>query len=64
MALIQLFLRRDYVDQGTAQSLGLATVSGNNIILRADDTTVLTGGAGRKSFRIQSNKQWDNHVSM
>jgi len=54
----------EYVSLQTAQSLGLATVSGNNFILRADDTTVLTNGAGRKSVRIQSNKQWDNHVSI
>ena len=54
----------DYVDLSDAQSLGLATVSGNNFFLRADDTTTLTNGAGRKSVRIQSQKQWDNHVSV
>ncbi|KZV64904.1 glycoside hydrolase family 16 protein [Peniophora sp. CONT] len=54
----------DYVDLSDAQSLGLATVTGNNFFLRADHTTVLTGGAGRKSVRIQSKKQWDNHVSV
>jgi len=54
----------NYVDQSTAKSLGLATVSGSNFILRADSTTKLTNGAGRKSVRIQSNKQWNKHVSV
>ncbi|KAI0026674.1 endo-beta-glucanase [Vararia minispora EC-137] len=54
----------DYVDQPTALRLGLANVSGSTITLSADATTKLTGGTGRRSFRIQSNKQWDSHVSV
>ncbi|KAI0260952.1 2 beta-glucan [Gloeopeniophorella convolvens] len=57
--------RVNYVTQSQAQSLGLATVSGNSFTLRADDTTVLSAsGPGRNSFRIQSNKQYDTHVSV
>ncbi|VDC00844.1 unnamed protein product [Peniophora sp. CBMAI 1063] len=54
----------DYVGLADAQSLGLATVSGDNFFLRADHTAVLTNGEGRKSVRIQSKKQWDDHVSV
>ncbi|ETW76293.1 glycoside hydrolase family 16 protein [Heterobasidion irregulare TC 32-1] len=57
--------RVNYVSKSTAQSDGLATVSGNNFILRADDTSVLSSsGAGRNSFRIQSNKQYTTHVAV
>ncbi|KAI0052819.1 glycoside hydrolase family 16 protein [Auriscalpium vulgare] len=57
--------RVNYVDMSTAQSKGYATVSGNNFTLRADHTTVLgTGGRGRDSFRIQSKKSYDHHVSV
>ncbi|KAI0059352.1 2 beta-glucanase [Artomyces pyxidatus] len=57
--------RVNYVSQSTAQSLGLATVSGSNFILRADDTTVLSSsGPGRNSFRLQSNNQYGTHVSV
>jgi len=53
------------VTQQQAQSLGLATVNGNNFILRADDTTTLNpSGPGRNSFRIISGKQWGTHVSV
>lgn len=55
----------NYVTQADAQSLGLATVSGSNFILRADSTTTLSAsGPGRNSFRIVSNKQYTTHVSM
>ncbi|KAA1476410.1 2 beta-glucan [Dentipellis sp. KUC8613] len=57
--------RVNYVDQATAQSQGLATVSGSNFILRADDTTVLSAsGPGRNSVRLQSNKQYSTHVAV
>ncbi|KAI0065071.1 2 beta-glucan [Artomyces pyxidatus] len=57
--------RVNYVDQATAQNLGLATVSGSDFTLRADHTTVLSAsGPGRNSFRIQSNKQYNTHVSV
>ena len=54
----------DYVDKSTAQSAGLASVSGGNFFLRADSTTVLTNGNGRRSNRITSNAAWDVHVSV
>ncbi|KAI0299702.1 endo-beta-glucanase [Multifurca ochricompacta] len=55
----------NYVTQAQAQSLGLATVSGSNFILRADHTTTLSpSGPGRNSFRIISNKKYATHVSV
>ncbi|EIM80617.1 2 beta-glucan [Stereum hirsutum FP-91666 SS1] len=57
--------RVNYVSESTAQSLGLATVSGSNFILRADDTTTLSAsGPGRNSFRIQSNNAYGTHVTV
>jgi hypothetical protein len=46
-------------------SNGLATESGDNFIIRVDDTNVLDlNGPGRNSVRITSNKQYDTHVSV
>ncbi|KAF8270879.1 2 beta-glucan [Lactarius quietus] len=57
--------RVNYVTQEDAQSLGLAYVSGNNFILRADSSTTLSAsGPGRNSFRIISNNQYATHVSV
>ncbi|KAI0260898.1 2 beta-glucan [Gloeopeniophorella convolvens] len=54
-----------YVSESTAQSSGLAYVSGGNFFIRADDTTKLSAsGPGRNSVRIMSNKQWDQHVTV
>ncbi|KAF7432568.1 hypothetical protein PC9H_004509 [Pleurotus ostreatus] len=57
--------RVNYLDQATSRSLGLATVDGEDLILRSDHTTVLTpGGPGRNSFRIRSNKVFTTHVAV
>lgn len=55
----------NYVDQATAQSLNLTFASGNTLIMRADDTTVLSpSGPGRNSVRIQSLKSYTTHVAV
>lgn len=47
----------DYVDQFTAVSNGLATVNSNgNFVIRADNTTVLPPGQGRRSVRLHSRR--------
>jgi len=57
--------RVNYVSEATAQSLGLTSVSGNNFILRCDDTTVLSAsGPGRNSVRIRSNAAYTTHVAV
>ncbi|KIM55449.1 glycoside hydrolase family 16 protein [Scleroderma citrinum Foug A] len=57
--------RVNYVTQATAQAGGLVSVSGNQVTLRADSTTVLSSsGPGRNSFRIQSNAQYTTHVAV
>ncbi|KAI0051465.1 glycoside hydrolase family 16 protein [Auriscalpium vulgare] len=57
--------RVNYVSQATAQSEGLATVSGSHFILRADSSKTLSAsGPGRDSFRIQSNNAYGTHVSV
>jgi hypothetical protein len=55
---------RDYVDLATAKSLGLVTVANGNFQLKPDSTTVLTGGAGRKSVRMESVTEYTQHVTM
>ncbi|THH31666.1 hypothetical protein EUX98_g2499 [Antrodiella citrinella] len=57
--------RVNYVDQTTALAQNLTYASGDHFIIRADDTTVLSaGGPGRNSVRLQSNKQYLNHVAV
>ncbi|KAH7910214.1 glycoside hydrolase family 16 protein [Hygrophoropsis aurantiaca] len=52
-----------YVDMATAQRLNLTYATSDTFIMRADDTTVIaSGGAGRKSVRIQSNNAYTTHV--
>lgn len=56
---------RNYVDQATALSKNLTYANGNTLILRADDTTVLSpSGPGRDSVRIRSIKTYTTHVSV
>jgi len=51
--------RVTYVDKQTAKNQNLSYASGNTFIMRADHTTTLNpSGPGRKSVRIQSNKQY------
>lgn len=60
-----LTYHRNYVDQGTAQSLNLSYASGNSFVMKADSTTTLSAsGPGRNSVRIQSNKQYTTSVVM
>ncbi|KZV69996.1 glycoside hydrolase family 16 protein [Peniophora sp. CONT] len=54
----------DYVSLADAQSLGLVSVVNGNFRTKADDTTVLTGGAGRKSVRMESKATYDKHVTV
>ncbi|KAH8822653.1 laminarinase [Flagelloscypha sp. PMI_526] len=57
--------RVQYVDKSTAQSLNLTYASGSTFILRADHTTVLSSsGAGRKSVRMRTLKQYSTHVAV
>lgn len=65
LALTCAPLTSNYVDQATAQSLNLTFASGNTLIMRADDTTVLSpSGPGRNSVRIQSLKSYTTHVAV
>lgn len=52
------------MDLADAQSLGLVSVINGNFRTSADDTTVLTGGAGRKSVRLESKDTYDVHVTV
>ena len=55
----------NYVDQGTAVAQNLTFASGNSLIMRADDWTVLDpNGPGRNSVRIRSVKTYNTHVSV
>ncbi|KAI6135709.1 glycoside hydrolase family 16 protein [Pisolithus croceorrhizus] len=57
--------RVNYVTEATAQADGLVSVSGNQVTLRADSTTILSSsGPGRNSFRLQSNAQYTTHVAV
>ncbi|KAI0757798.1 laminarinase [Daedaleopsis nitida] len=57
--------RVHYVDQDTALSRNLTYASGEHFVIRADDTTYLSsGGPGRDSVRLISNKQYTTHVSL
>ena len=58
-------LRRNYVDQATALAQNLTYASGDTLILRADDTTVLSAsGPGRNSVRLMSNNVYSTHVTV
>ena len=57
--------RRNYVDQATALAQNLTYASGDTLILRADDTTVLSAsGPGRNSVRLMSNNVYSTHVTV
>jgi len=57
--------RVNYVDQTTALAQNLTYANGDTFIIRADHTTVLSAsGPGRNSVRLQSNKQYYNHVAV
>lgn len=57
--------RVTYVDESTAKADGLVSVANNKLTLRADYTTKLSSSdPGRKSFRIQSNSQYETHVAI
>ncbi|KAN0091572.1 glycoside hydrolase family 16 protein [Tylopilus felleus] len=57
--------RTKYVTESTARSLGLYSVSGNIVTLRADHQTVLKpSGPGRNSFRLQSKSKYSTHVAV
>ena len=59
------FLFRNYVSQETALAKNLTYANHDTLILRADYTTILDArGPGRDSFRLQSNKQYLNHVAV
>lgn len=65
LELTEFVIPSNYVDQATAQSLGLVSVSGTTFTMRADDTTVLTpSGPGRNSVRIRSNAEYTTHVAV
>nr|VWO94484.1 Mixed-linked glucanase [Ganoderma boninense] len=57
--------RVNYVSQSTALSKNLTFASGDTLILRADDTTVLSSSdPGRDSVRLQSKKTYTEHVTV
>ncbi|KAH8105325.1 laminarinase [Cristinia sonorae] len=57
--------RVNYVSQSTAQAQNLTFASSDHFIIRADHTTKLSAsGPGRNSVRLQSNKQFTNHVAV
>lgn len=57
--------RVQYVSQSAAQSANLTSTGSNTFIMRVDSTTTLSSsGAGRKSIRIQSKKQYTTHVAI
>ncbi|KAF8551537.1 glycoside hydrolase family 16 protein [Imleria badia] len=57
--------RVNYVDFATAQSKNLVSVSGNQVTLRADSTTILNStGPGRDSFALLSKNQFTTHVAI
>ncbi|KIJ63521.1 glycoside hydrolase family 16 protein [Hydnomerulius pinastri MD-312] len=57
--------RVNYIDEATAQSKGLFSVSKNQVTLRADSTTTLSStGPGRDAFRLSSNDQYTAHVAI
>ncbi|KIK91498.1 glycoside hydrolase family 16 protein [Paxillus rubicundulus Ve08.2h10] len=57
--------RVNYIDEATAQSKGLVSVSGNQVTFRTDSTTTLSStGPGRDTFRLQSNDQYTTHVAV
>ena len=54
-----------YVDQSTALAKNLTYANGDHFIIRADSTSVLSSsGPGRSSVRIQSKRQYLNHVAV
>ncbi|KAI0790474.1 laminarinase [Abortiporus biennis] len=57
--------RVNYVDQTTALAQNLTYANGDTFIIRADFKTKLSAsGPGRNSVRLQSNKQYSNHVAV
>lgn len=59
------YFSSNYVDQATAVAKNLTFASGDTLILRADDTTILDpNGPGRNSVRIRSVKTYTTHVAM
>ncbi|KDQ07526.1 glycoside hydrolase family 16 protein [Botryobasidium botryosum FD-172 SS1] len=57
--------RVNYVDQATATRLNLTYTNSNTLVIRSDYTTKLnSGGAGRNSVRLLSNKQWGTSVTV
>ncbi|KAF9817473.1 hypothetical protein IEO21_03430 [Rhodonia placenta] len=57
--------RVTYVDQATALADNLTYANGDTLIMRCDDTTVLSAdGPGRNSVRIKSNAQYTTHVTI
>ena len=65
MVIHRHLVNRLYVDQDTAVSSNLTYASGDTLILRSDDTTVLSAtDPGRASVRIMSNKAYSTHVAV
>ena len=62
---VDVFVFRNYVDQGTALAQNLTYASGNTLVLRADDWSYLSAsGPGRNSVRIRSNTAYGTHVTV
>lgn len=57
--------RVNYVNETTALSLNLTYVTDDTLIMRCDDTTVLSAtGPGRNSVRLRSDKTYTTHVAI
>ncbi|KAI1790873.1 endo-beta-glucanase [Ganoderma leucocontextum] len=57
--------RVNYVSETTALQKNLTYAHGDHFVIRADHTTVLDpNGPGRNSVRLESNKVYENHVTI
>ena len=53
------------MDEATALKKNLTYAHGDHFVIRADHTTVLDpNGPGRDSVRLESNKVYENHVTV
>ena len=56
---------RNYVGKDDALAQNLTFASGDTLVIRTDDKTVLDpNGPGRNSVRLYSNKKYKNHVTV
>jgi hypothetical protein len=54
----------EYVDKATALSNNLTFSNRDTFILRADYRSVVSGGGGRKSVRLESHAKYKTHAAV